>query len=302
MHEINQISGPLRELKDPVLITGFLGQQRGGRLPTAILTYLAAEWHAELIATINSEELYDFSVLRPQVRSLNDKPVVAWPEILIYLAQRQGAGQDRLLLLGNEPHLCWQSFVKTLAGYVGDLGVRTIVNVRSYPAPTPHTRPAPLFVDSPDRELASRFGAPERGAKFEVMPDFAQVLSAQVASFDWRTVDLSVFQPFYIRPMPRAQASIAVIKAIDHAFGTLTSLSSLDESAVLETKAFAQVIAQEEQMGALVRGLEERYDAGEDLGPDFREEVSDLPSGAVVVTEVERFLREEAKPKDSSQT
>src|SRR5947207_2983964 len=101
MHQINQICGPLRQLKDPVLITGFLGQQRGGRLPTAILTYLADEWHAELIATINSEDLFDFSVLRPQVRSLDDKPVVDWPEISIYLADGGGTMQDRLLLLGN---------------------------------------------------------------------------------------------------------------------------------------------------------------------------------------------------------
>src|SRR6185295_1688994 len=101
MHEINQISGPLRQLRDPVLVTGFLGQQRGGKLPTTILTYLADEWHAELIASIKSEDLYDFSVLRPQVRMNDDKPVVDWPEILIYLADGEGTSRDRLLLLGN---------------------------------------------------------------------------------------------------------------------------------------------------------------------------------------------------------
>src|SRR5206468_466980 len=105
---------------------------------------LADEWHAELIASIKSEDLYDFSLLRPQVRLNDNKPVVGWPEILIYLADGEGTSRDRLLILGNEPHLRWRTFVETLSGYVGDLGVRTIVNVRSYPAPTPHTRPAPL--------------------------------------------------------------------------------------------------------------------------------------------------------------
>ena len=302
MNEIIESVVAVGPLRDPVLVTGFLVQRRGGRLASSVLSHLLGEWHAELIAKIQPGDFYDFTSLRPQVRISEGKPVIEWPEVLIFLANKEGATRDILLLVGSEPHLRWRTFIEAVADYVEKLGVRLIVNLRSFPAPTPHTRPAPIFPVSSDRELASKFGTPRDGFKFEGLTDITEVLSVQVQSSGCQSVDLSVLQPFYFRPMPRAQASIAWIKALDRAFGGETSLELLEKTADEETRAINETSAENAEMQSMIHELEQRYDSGSiwsQVEPGAQ--TSELPSGEAVVNEIERLLRESGRPRGSTE-
>ena len=264
-----------------------------------LLTYLVSEWHADLVAKISGEDLYDFSVLRPFVQVKDNRREITWPEILIFLANKQGATRDLLMLVGSEPHVRWPTFIKAVSQYLQTLGVQLIVNLRSFPAPTPHTRPAPVFPSSSDSELASAFGLAREGLafKFEGFTDIAEVLSAEVDAWGCATVDLSVLQPYYFRPMPRARASIAVLNALDRVFGGETSISALQDSALEEDKAI-DAFANEEML-AIIRGLEREYDESPlwqhpertSGGPG-----TDLPSSEAVLGEIERLLREHGSP------
>src|SRR5438132_5483688 len=240
MSDIIQAIEDFRPLRDPALITGCLGQRRGGRLASNLLAHLAGLWHSQLIAKIQGEDFYDFALVPPGIRVTNGKSMIEWPEISFFLANKEGSSRDLLIATGMEPHLRWQTFARAAVDYAEKLGVRFIVNLRSFPGPVPHTRPTPIFPDSLDREAASQFGPPRRGFKFEGLTDLAAVLSASVEPLGWRSVDLSVLQPYYLRPMPRVQANIALVKALDRAFGGDTALDSFQEALDGERKMLKQ--------------------------------------------------------------
>jgi hypothetical protein len=73
MSDIVQVIEQVRPLRDPVLITGFLSQRRGGRLASNLLAHLAGEWHGQLIAKIQGEDFYDFTILQPNIRLGNER-------------------------------------------------------------------------------------------------------------------------------------------------------------------------------------------------------------------------------------
>jgi hypothetical protein len=128
--------------------------------------------------------------------------------------------------------------------------------------------------------------------KFEGFTDIAEVLSAEVDAWGCATVDLSVLQPYYFRPMPRARASLAAISAFDRVFGGETKTSTLKDSSLEEERAI-DAFANEEML-AMIRGFEREYDESplwqhpeKTSGPG-----TDLPSSEAVLGEIERLLRE----------
>src|SRR5690242_8635974 len=152
MTELIEAVGAVRPLRDPVLITGFQVARRGGRFPVLLLTHLETEWHAELIARVPGEDLYDYTVLRPLVQIKDNRRELTWPDIRIFFANKEGASRDILMLVGSEPHLRWPAFTRAISEYLQNLDVQLLVNLRSFPAPTPHTRPAPIFAASSDKD------------------------------------------------------------------------------------------------------------------------------------------------------
>jgi PAC2 family protein len=240
-------------------------------------------------------------VLRPLVQVKDNRREITWPEILIFLANKKGANRDLLLLIGSEPHLRWPAFTRAISQYLQNLGVQLIVNLRSFPAPIPHTRPATIFPASSDMELASQFAPARQGFKFEGLTDVAEVLSAEVDAWGCATVDLSVLQPYYFRPMPRAEASIAVIKALDRVFGGETDISALKEASLQEGSAIDAFTKDDEEMVAMVRAIEREFDESPLWRPDsLSGEAGELPSAEAVVGEIERLLREHSDPGSSA--
>ena len=67
MHEAIQPAGELSPLRDPVLLAAFTGftDAHGGAV--AAVKYLAEQWDARPLATIDPERFYDFTVQRPRV-------------------------------------------------------------------------------------------------------------------------------------------------------------------------------------------------------------------------------------------
>ena len=294
MYELIQLK-TLGQLRNPVLIAGFAVRRRAGRLASNTLVYLVNEWAAEPFAKIDPEDFYDFTVRRPNVRLQDSKPVIDWPETTVYLASPPGSERDFILLVGFEPNFNWGTFVNGIVAYMDAAGVKTLVNLRSLLGSVPHTRPAPVVLSSTDLELELQFGVQSRGSKYEGPTDIGGVLSAQVQALRWQTVELSVLQPNYFPRMPNAQASLALIRLLDRAFGTKTPLGSLEEAAESQRKAIDESISSDEATKSTIRELEQAYDTGLErldfLAPGAGRSLT-LPPSEEVVQEVERLFRE----------
>jgi predicted ATP-grasp superfamily ATP-dependent carboligase len=293
MDNLVELKPPPEDLRDPLLFCGFAVRRRAGRLATGVFSYLVDEWNAELVARITPDHFYDLAVLRPQVRWVEDKSVLDWPETLIYVARPPDSEHDAVFLIGNEPHFHWQTFVDNAMGYLERCGLKVMVTARAFPASVPHTRPAPVCLSSDDPELIKRFGAQLPDWKIEGETDIGVVLSARAESEGWQVYDLSVLQPSYFPRMPNAQARLSLVRAVAHAVGAPVSLGSLNEAAEGQAKAVAEAFAAAEGMPELIRQLEEQYDSGVNR-PNVGEvaDGGELPATEDIMQEVERLFEQ----------
>jgi predicted ATP-grasp superfamily ATP-dependent carboligase len=287
-----------RPLREPVLITAFAVRRRAGRLAMQALEHVTEAWNAEQVARIDLDDFLDFTVRRPDVRRPDDQTMfIEWPETRIYLASPEGATRDFLLLTGYEPHFYWRRYVKAIADYADGLGVKTLVSLRSFPGSVPHTRPAPILINSSDVDLELQFGVQSRRNRYEGPTDVSGVLAAQGQTLRWQTVDLTVLQPYYFPRMPNAAAIMSLVKVLDHAFGTETALRSLPETAASQAQAIESDIARDSETRTVITELERAYDAGAErmdfLADDSDDsgDTGDLPSSEEALQEIERLLR-----------
>jgi hypothetical protein len=279
------------------MIAGYAIRRRGGRLANLALGFLVENWQTELVAQIEAQEFIDLTVRRPEVRRAGDTSTIEWPETNVYLATPPGAQRDFLLVLGYEPHFHWQTYAESLVAYDDGLGVKTLVSLRSSPGSVPHTRPAPISIHSADPELELEFGVQTRTSRYEGPTDIAGLLAAQGQPLGWRAVDLTVLQPYYFPRGPNAAATIAIVKVLDHAFGTSTDVTTLAEEAEEQARNIENNIPDDQQTRSVIADLERQYDEGA-ADMDFvgtegepEQEESSLPSGAEMVEELEKFLR-----------
>ena len=286
MNEISNIG----ELKDPILVAGFVTRRKAGRIGSRAVAHLASQWGAELVARLDAEDYIDFRSERPESQYSGDKRIIKWPDTLVYLARPPGAEHDFLLIIGFEPHFQWKAFAEELTRYADEAGVKTLVGLRGFPASIPHTRPAPVLMNTSDPELQTLFGTQSSRPKYEGPTDILGVLAAAGQNRGWKTVDLSALQPAYYPRMRNAAASIALTKLIDKAFKTTTAIDALEVTAAEQRESIEQSMDAESL--ATIGDLEQRYDESlsnsEFLSSTSAEE---LPTGEEFLNEVERILR-----------
>jgi len=147
-------------LDRPVLVVALEGWVDAGMGASAAIAHLLTDSPTAVVATFDTEPLIDQRARRPIVR-LEDGVTteLTWPTIRL-LAGKDRVGADILYLTGPEPDFSWPTFIRAVVGLVRRLGVRTVVGLGAFPAPTPHTRPVRLASTVPPEsaDLAGRVG------------------------------------------------------------------------------------------------------------------------------------------------
>jgi hypothetical protein len=284
------------QLRDPVLLTGFMMRRRAGRLGARTVDFLTEAWKAEPLARIDMTPFLNLAVHRPFVRRTESEASLDWPEATLHVARGESLKRDIILLTTWEPDFKWKTFVNTLTGYLDRIGVKTLVSLRARPGEVPHTRPAPVYLTATDIDLELQFGVQSTRTRNEGPSSIAGALAAQVQAMRWRTAELAVVQPDYFPRMPNAEGMIALVRLVDKAFGSHTDLGDLEQTARDQREMLdrgtagdshsASVIAEREQ--AYDRGLEKLdflAPSGEPLAPQ------ELPSGEEILEEVEKLFR-----------
>ena len=89
------------------------------------------------IARFDADQLLDWRARRPTMR-LEDgiNTQLTWEETELSWAKDK-AGNDLLLLIGNEPDHAWLAFSEQVVDLALDLGTRLVIGLGAYPAPAP---------------------------------------------------------------------------------------------------------------------------------------------------------------------
>ena len=107
------------ELHEPVLVLAYAGWNDGGESATSALRSLLSQFTVSKLATIETEEFFDFTVARPHVRvDESDRRVIDWPDHEFSSVSMGGANSDLVLGLGIEPHLRWKRYSRAVLDMV----------------------------------------------------------------------------------------------------------------------------------------------------------------------------------------
>ena len=297
MHTMLRPLSAIHPLQDPILVAGFADS--AGTTAAATVAYLVEHWDATLLAEIDPEEFFDFTVWRPSVRLENGEPALQWPTSRLYVARPAGAARDVVLLAGIEPHLRWRTFCEVIASFMRAVGATTSLLLSSHPGTTPHTRPVPVRLFASDETYARTFGLEPTTATHEGPTGIVGALTVQQRAQGFCTAILSTLTPYYVPREQNPHAMIALVEAIDRSLGTASPLAALREHAATLDREAAQAVRQSEPLRTVVQALEQQFDGIRGATatlPAPSQTASDLPSSDEVIAEIEQFLRQQRGP------
>jgi hypothetical protein len=275
--ELYRLEAGAPELESPVLVMAPEGWIDAGLGGGGAIATLLAGITTEVVATFDNDELLDHRARRPVARIVDGvyKDLV-WPEIQLR-GGRDAEGHDVLVLAGPEPDNLWRAYADAVGELAQRLGVRLMVGMGAFPAPVPHTRPAPLVATATSAELAEQVGV-VRGS-LDVPAGIVVALQARV--------------PHYAAAMPYPPASVLLLEGLAQVTGITVDTTVLRQSAEAARQRLDELTANSVEHTTMVRQLEAQLEA-EESSEGGLGGLSSLPTGEELAAEVERFLRDQA--------
>jgi predicted ATP-grasp superfamily ATP-dependent carboligase len=193
-----------------------------------------------------------------------------------------------LLLVGPEPDFHWADFIEMVTDIAEHFGVRLVVGLGAFPAPTPHTRPVRVIATAPEafKSLLDKVGTVE--GEIEVPAGIMTALEMGFAEEAVPVLTLWARVPHYVASMSYPQASAALLDALAELAELSIDGTSLREAADEARQRVDDLVTNNPEHATMVRSLEASTDHNE--GTSLGQE---LPSGDELAAELERFLRGE---------
>lgn len=269
-----------RELVEPVMVAAFEGWNDAGEAASLAVDHLARKWEAEELCSLEPDDYYDFQVARPRMSVVDGRLTeTQWPTTRVRVVRPPGSRRDVVLVSGPEPNMRWRSYASDLLAIARELGVRRAVLLGSLLADSPHTRPIPVTGMAVPPELGDRHGLDT--ATYTGPTGIIGVVHERFGSAGIETVSLWAAIPHYVAQPPCPKATLALLGWVQDFVETEVPLGDLPEESVSWQAGVDDLTAEDEDIAAYVRGLEEAKDT------------VDLPeaSGDAIAQEFERYLR-----------
>ncbi len=286
-------------LTDPILIVAFAGWNDAGNAATHAAQFLVQRLQARRFASLDPEEFYNFSELRPQVR-LRDGLYreVTWPVNEFFYTRAAIPQQSLVFGVGIEPHLKWKTYAATILDLAKQCGVNLVVTLGALLADVAYSRPVRVAGFSSDPTLMTRLQfTPSR---YEGPTGIVGVLNDACRRAGLSSVSFWANVPHYISAAPNPKAALALVGRLESFLHFTLNTTELQIAAVEFDKRVAQAVAENPNMASYVRQLEER-DQEESL------EMETAPkgnggnghaNGKDMEEELQRFLRQRKDKKD----
>jgi proteasome assembly chaperone (PAC2) family protein len=266
-----------RDLIAPTVVVALDAWVDAGAASTTAAKSLADD-AAPVVATFESDLLYDYRARRPTLEIMDGRPSnLQWPD-LSFRRVRLGE-RDILVLTGPEPDFRWRELADDLASLARQLEVEQWISLGAIPAAVPHTRPVPVLgTESSPGLLRGDVAAGPQG--------LLRVPSAAISVLDIAVAEAGVPALGYFAQIPHyingdyAPAAIALIEALARHLDIEIEVAALRAEADLLRSRLDTAAAVDEKTRSYVERLEEMVDEAR------------LPAGDELISEIERFLRD----------
>ncbi|MEU6122516.1 PAC2 family protein [Streptomyces sp. NPDC047123] len=278
-----------------VMLYHFDGYIDAGETGDQIVERLTDSLPGQVVARFDHDRLVDYRARRPLLTFRRDR----WsdyevPTLDVRLVQ-DATGAPFLLLSGPEPDVEWERFAQAVQQIVERLGVRLSVNFHGIPMGVPHTRPVGLTPHGNRTDLVPGHRSPFDEA--QVPGSAASLVEYRLLEAGHDVLGVAAHVPHYIARSAYPDAALTVLEAITAATGLVlpgVAHGLRTEAHRTQTEIDRQIQEGDEELVALVQGLEHQYDAasGAQERGNMLAEPADIPSADEIGREFERFLAE----------
>jgi proteasome assembly chaperone (PAC2) family protein len=283
-------------LRKPVMLCAFNGWNDAGEAASAAVSFIHSSFEAEEVASIDPEEFFDFTAVRPTVR-LTDGVTreIDWPVGRVSAAPVPGAEGDLVLLQATEPSLRWRRYTDNLVAAARALDVRMVITLGALLADVPHTRPVSITGLASDRSLVDKLGFSH--TSYEGPTGIVGVLHNTCSKAGIPSASLWASVPHYVAAAPNPKVALALVRAFEGIAGVAVDAGELESAAEDYERQVSAAVATDPEVKAFVERLES---AADEIGADTPDE-QDIPSADTIARDFQRFLRQRGPsgPDDS---
>lgn len=297
------------KLRQPVLVAAFEGWNDAGDAASGAARWMADRFGAELVATVDAEDFFDFTTTRPIVELTDDgKRSITWPDTELWSAATDGPA-DLVILVGHEPHLRWRTYCRAVTEAADALDVSMVLTLGALLSDVPHTRPTAVSGTADDPDLIEQLDLTP--SSYEGPTGIVGVLHAACQDRGIPSASLWAAVPTYVSGAPSPKATLALVERASNLLGLRQPVTDLQIATAAYERQIDELVEADEDTAAYVAGLEEAADdeardaelgfgggASGESHPEGhpaagREDLAPLEEADpdALVEEVERFLR-----------
>ncbi|WP_340562381.1 PAC2 family protein [Streptomyces sp. GSL17-111] len=245
------------------------------------------------VARFDVDRLVDYRARRPMMTFRRDRWVSYDRPALELKLLRDATGSPFLLLSGPEPDVQWEAFTAAVQEIVERLNVRLSVTFHGIPMGVPHTRPVGLTPHGSRADLVP--GRPGLFDEAQVPGSAASLLELRLIEAGHDVLGVAAHVPHYVARSPYPDAPLVVVETITAATGlVLPAIAHTlrGRAHTTQTEIERQLADGDSELIAVVRGLEQQYDAvaGAASRGSLVAEPNELPSAEELGAVFERFL------------
>jgi proteasome assembly chaperone (PAC2) family protein len=278
----------------PTMVVAFGGWIDAGEAVTGAMRYLVRQLSATPLASIDPEDFFDFTQVRPVVRlTAEGERLIRWPRSAFWTWQPPDGRAGLLLFRGMEPQRRWRTYATLLLDVAAQCGVQRIVSLGALVAAVPHTQPPRVTGSSTDPAWHARLEAwgIARRPSYEGPTGIASVVLDAARRRGMASLSLMGQAPHYLQGATNPAVSRALLGYVTRLLGLALDLSPFDAAVQAFRTQCDQAVAADASTQAYVRQLEQDYDATGDEAP--RPLRDDDLNPEQLIQELEDFLREQ---------
>lgn len=272
------------------LIVAFEGWNDAGESASSVVKFVAEKLSADVVASVDSEDYYDFQFSRPTVSyDADGNRQLNWPSTDFCSPGVEVVNLDpelsRInLLIGVEPSRRWQTFTTEIMEMLEDREIDAVIFLGAMLADVPHSRPISIVATSQNEGVRKLFNV-ER-SQYEGPVGILSVLGIALEKAKIPSIALWASVPHYVHNTPSPKATLALLVELEKYLGVQFEHGSLAEDAFAWERGIDEVAEADEDMAGYIAQLEKNRDEAE----------SPAASGDALAIEFEKFLRASEQP------
>jgi hypothetical protein len=273
------------------LVAGLTGFADAGSGVSQLSEYLTDTVDHRVVATFDTDELFDYRARRPTIHFDQDHLADYRPARLTLSLASDEIGQQFLFLTGFEPDFQWERFSAAVLGLIDRFQVKTTTWMHAIPMPVPHTRPIGVTVSGNRVELIDSLSIwkPNTQAPATAL----HLVEYRLQDMGHPTAGFVLLIPHYLADTEYPDAAVAALESISAATGLIFPTDTLREQGREFLAKIDTQIETNQELARLVSSLEERHDAymqGNPLRSPLTDGDGELPSADEIAAELENFL------------